>query len=131
MVMRNISHSESLSQLIKFSLLSLCYCIIILLWLYSSSLTKFGDPYDWCKTTGCKGLKIHATQNQIPCDAFLCWAKFFSNITITLDDCLGKPWTDVTINDLQCHGKDMQQHWYSIGDNLNEWLNFNNQNVGY
>ena len=71
-------------------------------------MTRFEDPYAWCKRTGCKGLNIILVRNQIPCDAYLCWAKLLSDITTTMDYCLGKPWEDVTINDMSCHGKNDQ-----------------------
>ena len=73
--------------------------------LQENHLTELQDPYPHCPGYKCGNLTISASGNSIPCDYKLCWAKAATKIGVLLSSCLGKQWTDIIANDLNCHCK--------------------------
>ena len=72
------------------------------LYLHDNSLTKIGNAYTYCNGAACTNLKIDLSNNPIPCDKRICWAKLNTTITVVMNDCTGKQWSNVTVDDLAC-----------------------------
>ena len=77
--------------------------LLTTIFLWKNNLTKIGNAYDYCKSKACSDLKIDVTDNQIPCDRHMCWAKRQTTIDVNRDPCpSGEDWNDLTLNDLPC-----------------------------
>ena len=67
-----------------------------------NALTMVGNAYTFCNGAACTNLEIDLSDNPIPCDKRMCWAKFNTTITVIMNNCVGKPWNDTTVHDLAC-----------------------------
>ena len=70
--------------------------------LQQNNMTKIGNASKYCNGVTCGSLNLYITENQIPCDYYMCWAKKQTSITVSRDACLGKLWVDLTLEDLPC-----------------------------
>jgi Leucine-rich repeat (LRR) protein len=70
------------------------------LYLSENNLTTVENPYAGSISNRSVKLEIFLHTNPMKCDQDLCWVKFEPNINFSMDDCLGKSWADVTIDDL-------------------------------
>ena len=84
----------------SFDFASLSYLpALAVLSLANNQMTSMRDPYLWCTGTSCHSLDITA------CDGCFCWDKHFNGMTLARDDCFGKSWSAVTVEDLQCESE--------------------------
>ena len=105
--LRNLQIFElSSNQVDSFDFASLSYLPALeTLDLINNQITFLGDPYLWCSGKPCNSLEIKMRGNTLPCNSSLCWDKHFSGVILKRDDCFGKIWSSVTMEDLQCKGE--------------------------